>query len=102
MISIEVPDEAIIQRIVGRRMDPETGEIYHVTFKPAPSEIESRLIQRPDDNEETVRARLEAYHAQTAPLADWYAERGLLISIDGNASIEEVGSSVEDAVRNNA
>ena len=102
VISIEVPDDAIVERIVGRRMDPETDEIYHVTFKPAPSEVESRLIQRPDDNEETVRARLEAYHAQTAPLADWYAERGLLISIDGNASIEEVGSSVEDAVRNNA
>jgi len=102
VISIEVPDDAIVERIVGRRMDSETGEIYHVTFKPAPSEVESRLIQRPDDNEETVRARLEAYHAQTAPLADWYAERGLLISIDGNASIEEVGASVEAAVRTNA
>jgi adenylate kinase len=102
VISIEVPDDAIVERIVGRRMDPETGEIYHVTFKPAPFEVESRLIQRPDDNEETVRARLEAYHAQTAPLADWYAERGLLISIDGNASIDEVGASVEAAVRTNA
>ena len=98
VISIEVPDDAIVERIVGRRMDPETGDIYHVTFKPAPAEILNRLIQRPDDTEETVRSRLEAYHAQTAPLADWYSERGLLIRIDGNASINQVGDSVEVAV----
>lgn len=98
VISIEVPDDAIVERIVGRRMDPDTGDIYHVTFKPAPPEITERLIQRPDDTEETVRSRLEAYHAQTAPLADWYSERGLLITIDGNASIDQVGDSVEAAV----
>ncbi len=98
VISIEVPDEAIVERIVGRRMDPETGEIYHVKFKQAPAEVEERLIQRLDDTEETVRARLVAYHAQTAPLADWYAERGVLIRIDGNAPIDEVGVSVEAAV----
>ena len=99
VISIEVPDDAIVERIVGRRMDPETGDIYHITFNPAPSEIESRLIQRKDDTEETVRARLEAYHTQTAPLATWYSERGLLISIDGNQPIDQVGDAVEDAVR---
>ena len=98
VISIEVPDDAIVERIVGRRMDPDTGDIYHVTFKPAPPEITERLIQRPDDTEETVRSRLEAYHAQTAPLADWYSERGLLITIDGNASIDQDGESVEAAV----
>lgn len=98
VISIEVPDDAIVERIVGRRMDPETGNIYHVTFKPAPSEIQDRLIQRPDDTEETVRARLEAYHAQTAPLADWYSDKGLLVSVDGNNSIEKVGDLVEAAV----
>ena len=98
VISIEVPDDAIVERIVGRRMDPDTGDIYQVTFKPAPTEITERLIQRPDDTEDTVRSRLEAYHAQTAPLADWYSERGLLITIDGNASIDQVGESVEAAV----
>ena len=98
VISIEVPDDAIVERIVGRRMDPETGDIYHISFKPAPSEIQDRLIQRPDDTEETVRARLEAYHAQTAPLADWYSDKGLLVSIDGSNSIEKVGVLVEAAV----
>ena len=45
VISIEVPDDEIVSRIVGRRMDPETGEIYHISYKPAPPEIQSRLIQ---------------------------------------------------------
>ena len=62
VISIEVPDDAVVERIVGRRMDPETGDIYHVAFNPAPSGISSRLIQREDDNEQTVRKRLSAYH----------------------------------------
>ena len=70
VISIEVPDDNIVERIVGRRMDSETGEIYHIKFKPAPSEISERLIQRKDDTEETVRSRLNDYHSQTAPLAD--------------------------------
>ncbi|HII12826.1 MAG TPA: nucleoside monophosphate kinase, partial [Candidatus Thalassarchaeaceae archaeon] len=54
VISIEVPDQSIIERIVGRRMDPETGAIYHTKFNPAPESISGRLIQRKDDNESTV------------------------------------------------
>ena len=54
VICIEVPDKEIVKRIVGRRMDPETGEIYHLTFRPAPNEIKERLIQRKDDNEIAV------------------------------------------------
>ena len=75
-------------------MDPETGEIYLIKFKPPPVEISSRVIQRRDDTEETVRSRLTAYHEQTAPLAEWYSVRGLLIRIDGNMSIEDVGRSI--------
>ena len=94
VISIEVPDEHIINRIVGRRMDPETGEIYHVSFKPPHPDIEHRLIQRKDDNEETVRMRLSAYHEQTKPLGDWYMEKGILHTVEGTGTIEEVGKSV--------
>jgi adenylate kinase len=99
VISIEVPDENIVERIVGRRMDPETGEIFHISFKPPPSEISYRLIQRKDDTEETVRQRLAAYHNQTKPLGEWYAERELLIPVDGSGTIEEVGEAVSSAVR---
>lgn len=98
VISIGVPDEEIVSRIVGRRMDPETGEIYHITFKPAPEDIQHRLVQRKDDTEETVRNRLEAYHEQTKPLGEWYQEKGILISIDGSGPIEKVGQKVKSAI----
>lgn len=98
VISIEVPDEAIVERIVGRRMDPETGKIYHIRFNPPPAELSERVIQRKDDNEDTVWNRLSAYHEQTAPLADWYEQREVLVRIDGNRSIEAVGNAIEDAI----
>ena len=99
VISIEVPDEDIVNRIVGRRMDPETGEIYHVSFKPPPPELASRLVQRKDDNEDTVRMRLAAYHEQTKPLGDWYGDMGILATVDGTGTIREVSQSVAKAVR---
>ena len=74
VISIEVPDDEIVDRIIGRRMDPVTGDIYHVKFNPAPIEIHDRLVQRKDDTEETVRSRLDAYHKQTKPLGNWYGK----------------------------
>tara|TARA_B100000029_G_scaffold263672_1_gene259853 strand:+ start:21411 stop:22049 length:639 start_codon:yes stop_codon:yes gene_type:complete len=98
VVSIEVPDEAIVRRIVGRRIDPQTGQIYHLDFNPPPMEIANRVVQRKDDNEETVRSRLSAYHEQTAPLANWYGERGLLLRIDGGRGIDEVGDSIESAL----
>ena len=80
-------------------MDPETGDIYHTKFRPAPPEILPRLIQRKDDNEETVRSRLNAYHQQTKPLSEWYyklSEKTNLrvISVDGRGSIDEVAESI--------
>lgn len=96
VISIEVPDEEIVGRIVGRRMDPVTGDIYHIDYNPPPNEIEDRLVQRKDDNEDTVRNRLAAYHQQTSPLAKWYSEQGILFVVDGNRTIEEVGKDVEN------
>ena len=98
VISIEVPDDAIVLRIVGRRMDPETGQIYHVNFNPPPKEVADRVVLRKDDNEETVRSRLSAYHEQTAPLAEWYDVRGVLMRIDGGRSVDEVGDSIEAAI----
>ena len=100
VISIEVPDEEIIKRIVGRRMDPITKEIYHISFKPAPDEIQGRLIQRKDDNVETVMNRLKTYHQQTSPLSSWYDDQNLLIPIDGNKSIEEVATDISKFLSN--
>ena len=94
VVSIQVPDDSIVRRIVGRRMDPETGEIFHVDFKPAPESISNRLIQRKDDNEFTVRNRLKAYHEQTSPLAAWYDNQGILIKVDGEQTIKQVGDEI--------
>ena len=101
---IEVPDDDIVVRIVGRRMDPQTGEIYHVKFKPAPLDVSSRLIQRKDDTEDTVRSRLDAYHMQTKPLSDWYIEASKeshlrVIPIDGRGSIQQVSELIENELR---
>jgi adenylate kinase len=94
VISIEVPDESIVGRIVGRRMDPESGEIYHVTFRPPPADVADRLIQRKDDNEEAVRTRLKAYHSQTSPLAEWYANQGILKTVNGDQAMDAVGLEI--------
>ncbi|MFL2958423.1 MAG: adenylate kinase [Candidatus Thalassarchaeaceae archaeon] len=96
VISIEVPDEEIVGRIVGRRMDPVTGDIYHIDYNPPPIEIQDRLVQRKDDNEDTVRNRLAAYHQQTSPLSKWYSEQGILFAVDGNRTIQEVGKDIEN------
>ena len=63
-----MPDEILIERVVGRRMDPETGKIYHVKYFPPPEDIVDRLVQRSDDNEEAVSAiRRRADHTTERP-----------------------------------
>jgi len=85
-----VPDEEIIARTVGRRMDPETGKIYHVKFNPPPPEIADRLIQREDDTAEIVRKRLVKFHKDTEPVIPYYESKGLLRKISGVGTLEEV------------
>lgn len=90
VILLEVPDEPIVERITGRRSDPETGRIYHLKFDPPPAEVADRLQHRSDDTEEKVRARLNAYHAQTAPLIPFYEDLGLLRRVDGMGDMDDV------------
>jgi adenylate kinase len=77
VLEIDVPDEAIIERMVGRRVHPASGRTYHVKFNPPKVEGKDdvtgeALIQRDDDKEDTVKKRLEVYHAQTEVLVDYY------------------------------
>ena len=102
VVSLVVQDDEIVSRIAGRRTDPETGEIYHVEYKPAPQDIRSRLLQRDDDIEETVRNRLSTFHKQTAPLSDFYRDKGILIEVDGSGDIEQVSSSIEAIIKRNS
>jgi len=80
---IEVADEEVVSRITGRRMDPETGNIYHNKFDPPPDEIKPRLVQRADDTEETVKKRLAEYYKETFPIIPFYAEKGIVHKISG-------------------
>ena len=95
VVVIEVPDEVIVERMSGRRTDPETGEIYHVRFNPPPPEIAGRLIQREDDREETVRHRLQVYRETTEPLIAFYERAGVPIErVDGDRPIEQVQQDI--------
>jgi adenylate kinase len=90
VVLIEVPDELIVDRITGRRSDPETGTIYHLQFNPPPPEIADRLVQRKDDTAEACRARLAKYHGETAPIVPFYEAKGILKRVDGVGKPDEV------------
>ena len=92
VLAIDVPDERIVERICGRYSCGKCGAVYHDTFNPLPktgcvcgSFLEKR---RADDTEETVKARLDAYHQQTSPLADYYQDAGLFTVVDGDRDID--------------
>ena len=92
---IDVPDDAIVQRAVGRVLCPGCGAIYHLQFKP-PSVAgicdlcRSVLVVRDDDTPSTVRHRLTVYHRITAPVISFYRDRNLLESVDGVGKPEEI------------
>jgi len=95
VISLNVPDELIVGRITGRRVCPKCGASFHVEFNPSKEEkvcdyCGGELIIRKDDNAETVKSRLEAYHAQTAPLIDFYTNMNVFTELDGTKDVSEV------------
>ncbi|PSQ52922.1 MAG: adenylate kinase [Bacteroidetes bacterium QH_10_64_37] len=91
VLSLEVPDEVLVRRLSRRRVHAETGETYHLDHNPPPDALDPDLIvQRSDDEPETVRNRLAVYREETAPLASYYEERDALVSVDGVGDIEEV------------
>lgn len=98
VVLIEVRDELIVNRITGRRSDPETGAIYHLKFNPPPAEVAERLVQRKDDTEEACVARLEKYHSETAPIVPFYDGKGLLRRVDGVGTPDEVTARIKTAL----
>ncbi len=98
VLLLEVPDALIVERITGRRSDPDTGAIYHLAFDPPPAEVADRVVQRKDDTEEAVVTRLGAYHGQTAPLVPFYEGLGLLTRVDGVGKPDEVTARIAAAL----
>ena len=100
VISIEIPDEAIMERMSGRRVCEHCGASYHLVAVP-PCRLRGRtqsVIQRHDDEPETVKHRLEVYHKETEPLKDFYAERGLLRSVENQPSVEATTKAILNAL----
>lgn len=99
VVSLEISDDEIVQRMVGRRVCPRCGASYHVTMNPPKQDgicnvCGTELIIRPDDAPETVRDRLHVYHVQTEPLKGFYEKLGLLRSVNSVGAFEEVTSEI--------
>jgi adenylate kinase len=103
-IEMQVDDEALVERISGRFACANCGKTYHDRFDPpkTPGVCDAcgstEFVRRDDDNAETVRSRLEVYHRQTAPLADYYGGQGKLKTVDGMASMDEVTRQLEEVL----
>ena len=105
VIVIEVDDDAIVNRMGGRRVHPASGRIYHIKFNPPKKDniddiTGEELIIRKDDKEKTVRKRLEIYHNTTSPLISYYSKENVVSNIDGNQGINKVFSTIKQYHQN--
>ncbi len=108
VVEIDVPDEEIVKRMSGRRVHVASGRTYHVVFNPPKvegkdDETGEDLIQRDDDQEETVKARLKVYHDQTEPLIDFYSKEAdagncNYVKINGVGGVDEIKNQIFDGL----
>ena len=103
VINIEVSKDDLIERIVGRRICKDCGATFHIKFNPPNIEnvcdiCGGELYQRKDDTVETVTKRIEVYLEQTEPLIEYYSEKGIIKTINGEQEIEEVSSDIAKAL----
>ncbi len=97
---IDVSEDAIIERLTGRRVCPNCGEVYHLQYNPPKKDnvcdkCGAKLIQRDDDRKEIVKNRLDVYNRSTAPLIDYYERLGKLIKINGMGSMDKIFDGVK-------
>ena len=103
VISIEVPDEVISERMTGRRVCANCGASYHVTDNPSRDGVNcdkcnTPLTVRKDDDPKVVLDRLAVYHKTTEPLKDYYAKKGILKTVDGNGCVEQTSARTVEAI----
>jgi adenylate kinase len=104
VLELVVDDDEVVRRLSGRRTCRKCGRIWHVAFDPPTKDglcdvCGGELFQRDDDREETIRHRLEVYQEQTAPLASFYADEGILVGLDATGPVEEVTERALVALR---
>ena len=99
IIYFDVDTDILIERLTGRRVDPETGENYHIEFDlPDDPEVEARLIQREDDKREVVTTRLEEYRNETKPVIEYYRDHPGFVEIDGEGDPDAVWNRIVDVL----
>jgi adenylate kinase len=103
VVSIEVPLSEMIDRVVMRRTCESCGQIYHLRYNPPPSQAAcgvcgGKLVQRKDDSEEVVRTRNDEYLAKTAPILGHYAQKGIVKTVSGMGSLDEVEGRIRAAL----
>ena len=103
VINIDVDKNILVERLSGRRVCKNCGETYHIDNKPTLKDgvcdkCSGEVIQRADDNEKTVLDRIEVYEKQTFPLIDFYKNLGLILTVDGTLSIEDVFSQIKESL----
>ena len=99
VICIDADDSVIVDRMTGRRSCPECKAMYHIKYNPPKTEgvcdnCGAKLVQRKDDNEETVVNRLKVYHETTAPLIEYYSGKGILATVNGVGDINEIFAEI--------
>ena len=104
VVSIEIADEEIMERMSGRRVCESCGASYHMVAVPPKQEgvcdsCGGALAQREDDRPETVRRRLEVYHQETEPLKDYYQAKGVLRTVDNQATIQATTEAMMEALK---
>jgi len=98
VVFLDVGEDELLRRLTGRRVDPETGDVYHTEFNmPDDDEIVERLEQREDDTEEVAAERLAVYRENTEPVVEHYRETGDLIEVDGEAEPDAVFDRIVEA-----
>ena len=105
VVLLDLKDDIIVQRMGGRRVHPDSGRVYHIEYNPPKVDNKDDitgedLIIRPDDQEGTVRTRLNVYHEQTAPLISYYDEKSILNKINAEGNIETIKTRVKDVIDN--
>lgn len=101
VIYLTLPEQVLLNRLTGRRVCQQCGATYHINHQPPRQEgvcdnCGGKLVQRDDDTVETVKKRLAVYQEETTPLLNFYRQRGLLLEIDGDGSVEEVRDRIAE------
>jgi len=103
VVQLLVPDDVIVKRIALRRSCPQCGSIYHLETAPPKNDLVcdrdgTELMARPDDSEQVIRKRLDAFHKQTLPVATFYKSKSVLRQVDGVGPVDEVFERIEKSL----